>query len=135
MAALGGRLRDEPLGQRVEEGEAEGLVRFDLLCVAPIDGDERRAARASRPWRQCEQREREEAGEGAGGCRSSGGLLILDQARGEQPRRREQVSGAARHGASAIPGATVKEKRGFCENPLVLFPRFQIFKTNRVSAI
>ena len=56
-----------------------------------------------------------------------GGLLILDQARGEQPRRREQVSGEARHGASAIPGAKVKEKRGFCEKPSSPFSPFSKF--------
>ena len=105
---VGGRLRDEPLGQRVEEGEAEGLVRFDLLCVAPIDGDERRAARASRPWRQCEQREREEAGEGAGEQvsrrESEGGLGVLIRSRGSRVawhqcsvrRRRARASEQAR---------------------------------------
>ena len=37
MAALG-RLRDEPLDQRVEDGEAEGSAVFDPCGAAPDDG-------------------------------------------------------------------------------------------------
>ena len=122
MAALGGRLRDEPLGQRVEDGEAEGLVRFDLLCVAPIDGDERRAARASRPWRQCGQREREEAGEGAGEherARAASGSLSTAGGTGWHGAS-ARFSGdarerASRHGCGGYRGK--KKEKNFREPP------------------
>ena len=44
-----------------------------------------------------------------------GGLLILDQARGKQPRRREQVSGAVATNSGAV--ATGGRRGQFCHEP------------------
>ena len=106
----------------MDDGEAEGLVRDDLFCVAPIAGGERRAARASRPWRQREHRERgrtqgrEQVGEGEGSAVRGHGLGASLTTLGSEARRRGAAAG--RYGAAAW--LQEGDDAGFTENPLPL---------------
>ena len=111
------RPRNDSSDQRVENGEAESLMRFDLPCEAPIDGGERRAAATVELGRETRERG---GSRGAGGERREGvvGVVSSLTTHGRGPRRHGASAGAAGTRGSGRSVAIGEEEGHFAGSPL-----------------